>query len=215
MNDKQRVDVWYSLQSDYCYFLLDRLLWLSQRQVDVAIRPVLGLVLRMPEATRDRGEVEQQYFKTDTARTAAYLGLPYDYPNPSPIKFTPGSVWIAANEQPLIERLYRLFVGATRSGKGLPFLDLVGRGLWNGANPNWDRGNFLAKAMTTIGLNYDQVLDEIDWNDASEELETNHQAMLDVGHWGVPLMAYLGEPFYGQDRFDQLLWRMGITSTSR
>ena len=28
------------------------------------------------------------------------------------------------------------------------------------------------------------------------------------GHYGVPLMVYDGEPFFGQDRFDQLLWRM-------
>jgi len=34
--------------------------------------------------------------------------------------------------------------------------------------------------------------------------------MVSAGHWGVPLMVYKGEPFYGQDRFDQLLWRMGI-----
>jgi 2-hydroxychromene-2-carboxylate isomerase len=28
------------------------------------------------------------------------------------------------------------------------------------------------------------------------------------GHYGVPLMVYAGEPFFGQDRFDQLVWRM-------
>jgi len=25
---------------------------------------------------------------------------------------------------------------------------------------------------------------------------------------GVPLMAFNGEPFFGQDRFDQLRWRL-------
>lgn len=214
MSDKPRVDMWYSLQSDYCYFLLDRLLWLSAQQVDIVIRPVLGIVLRMPEATRDRGEIEQQYFLTDTERTAAYLGLPYVQPEPSPIQFVPGSIWVAAEEQPLIERLYCLFVGANRAGKGLAFLDKVGRGLWNGANPKWDQGSFLADSMAYIGLDLDQVLDSSDWNDVSEELRANHLAMLETGHWGVPLMSYQGEPFYGQDRFDQLLWRMGISSTS-
>ena len=28
------------------------------------------------------------------------------------------------------------------------------------------------------------------------------------GHYGVPLMVYEAEPFFGQDRYDQLLWRM-------
>ena len=28
------------------------------------------------------------------------------------------------------------------------------------------------------------------------------------GHYGVPLMVYEGEPFFGQDRYAQLVWRM-------
>ena len=28
------------------------------------------------------------------------------------------------------------------------------------------------------------------------------------GHYGVPLMVYGGEPFFGQDRYDQMVWRM-------
>ncbi len=210
MSKNQRVDVWYSLQSDYCYFLLDRLMKLSSAGVDVVIRPVLGIVLRMPEATQDRGEVAQNYFLTDTKRTAEYFGLPYSYPDPSPIQFEPGSVWIAAKDQPHIEYLYRLFVGAQRAGKGLAFVDVVGRGLWNGANPGWDTSIFLLDAMSELDLVHDTVLETTPWPEAQEELVKNHEAMLEAGHWGVPLMAYNGEPFYGQDRFDQLLWRLGI-----
>jgi len=150
MTRELRVDVWYSLQSDYCYFLLDRPIWLSSQGVEVVIRPVLGIVPRMPSATRDRGEIEQRYFKTDTLRTAQYPGLPYACPNPSPIEFVPGSVWVAAERQPRIERLYRLFVGANRMGKGLAFLDTIGRGLWNGQNPGWDRGDFLSDSLARI-----------------------------------------------------------------
>ena len=29
-----------------------------------------------------------------------------------------------------------------------------------------------------------------------------------AGHWGVPLIDFQGEPFFGQDRLDVLLWRM-------
>lgn len=210
MQDRPRVNVWYSLQSDYCYFLLDRLLALSAREAQVVIRPVLGIVLRMPEATHNRGEMEQRYFRIDTQRTAAFLGLPYAYPDPSPIEFEPGSFWTAADEQPRIERLYRLFVGANRSGKGMAFLDVIGRGLWNGANPDWDSSSFFADAMAKIGLDHDAVLDRTDWESAQTELDANHRAMLEVGHWGVPLMEYDREPFYGQDRFDQLLWRLGM-----
>ena len=34
------------------------------------------------------------------------------------------------------------------------------------------------------------------------------EAQREGGHYGVPLMVFNGVPFFGQDRFDQLKWRM-------
>jgi 2-hydroxychromene-2-carboxylate isomerase len=31
---------------------------------------------------------------------------------------------------------------------------------------------------------------------------------MEVHHWGVPTMVYEGEPFFGQDKIELLLWRM-------
>jgi 2-hydroxychromene-2-carboxylate isomerase len=39
-------------------------------------------------------------------------------------------------------------------------------------------------------------------------VEANQDAQRLGGHYGVPLMVFEGEPFFGQDRFDQLKWRM-------
>ena len=39
-------------------------------------------------------------------------------------------------------------------------------------------------------------------------IEANQDAQRAAGHYGVPLMALDGEPFFGQDRFDQLVWRL-------
>ncbi|MCP3968730.1 MAG: 2-hydroxychromene-2-carboxylate isomerase [Rhodobacteraceae bacterium] len=203
-----RVEVFYSLQSDYCYFLLDRLLGLSRGGVDVAVRPVLGGVIRIPDRYRGRQALEQRYFDTDTNRTAAFLGLPYAYPDPSPIAFEPGSLWVARGEQPRNERLNRLFVGAVRAGRGLEFLDHVGRMLWDGSTPGWDRGDHLARAMAAAGLEIGAVLAGNGWESVAQALAANDHALHTAGHWGVPLMVYEREPFYGQDRFDQLLWRM-------
>ena len=203
-----RVEVYYSLQSDYCYFLLDRLIGLSQSGVEVVVRPVLGGVIRLPERFLGRDQLEQAYFETDTARTAAFLGLPYAYPDPSPIRFKPDSLWVAEDAQPLNEYLNRLYVGAVNAGAGLGFLDSVGRMLWDGSTPGWDQGNHLALAMSACGLDRDAVLSDTPWDEARTVLEVNAEAMLDSGHLGVPLMVYQGEPFYGQDRFDQLCWRL-------
>ncbi|MBX2837680.1 MAG: DsbA family protein [Gammaproteobacteria bacterium] len=205
-----RIEVFYSLQSDYCYFLLDRLIKLEGQKIDIEIRPVLGGVLRTPERFQNRDKVEQGYFEIDTARTAQYLGLPYAYPNPSPIQFKPDTVWIAEEEQPRNEYLYRLYVGAVQAGHGLAFLHHVGRMLWDGSTPLWNEGNYLSKAMTAAGLEIEAVLEATPWSKARRLLDDNAQAMIEYGHWGVPLLVYQDEPFYGQDRFDQLLWRMNL-----
>jgi 2-hydroxychromene-2-carboxylate isomerase len=39
-------------------------------------------------------------------------------------------------------------------------------------------------------------------------IDANQEAQRAAGHYGVPLMALEGEPFFGQDRFDQLVWRL-------
>lgn len=39
-------------------------------------------------------------------------------------------------------------------------------------------------------------------------IAANQDAQREGGHYGVPLMVFEGEPFFGQDRFDQLQWRM-------
>jgi 2-hydroxychromene-2-carboxylate isomerase len=62
--------------------------------------------------------------------------------------------------------------------------------------------------MQQAGLNQDAVLEATSWQDAQSYLEQNATDILKDGHWGVPLMVYEGEPFYGQDRFDHLQWRM-------
>ena len=39
-------------------------------------------------------------------------------------------------------------------------------------------------------------------------LAENDQSLRAAGHWGVPTTVFEGEPFFGQDRFDMLLWRL-------
>ena len=39
-------------------------------------------------------------------------------------------------------------------------------------------------------------------------ISANQDAQRLGGHYGVPLMVFDGEPFFGQDRFDQMKWRM-------
>ena len=46
-------------------------------------------------------------------------------------------------------------------------------------------------------------------------IAASQEAQREGGHYGVPLMVYEGEPFFGQDRYDQLLWRMQANGLER
>lgn len=186
------------MQSPYCWFVLDRLKGLNARpDVTVMIRPVRPGALRLPDTFRDRSPMEMAYFEADVQRTAAFLGLTYAQPDPSPVVFEPGC-WVAAPNQPLVDRLYGLFAAACAQGQGLAFVDIVMPLIWDGRTRGWDA--VLESVVSPLGLTP---------VDATETVTANEAEMYATGHWGVPLMVYRGEPFYGQDRFDQLVWRIG------
>ena len=42
-------------------------------------------------------------------------------------------------------------------------------------------------------------------------IKANEAAQREGGHYGVPLMVLDGEPFFGQDRVEQLVWRLEQT----
>lgn len=209
------VDIYWSHQSPYCYFALDRILALRTRpDVSISLRLVLPGVLRNPGKFQNASSLEESYFFQDVRRTADYLGLPYGEADPYPVAMQPGTVFRAASEQPRIHHVYYLTAAADQVGSGWEFLDQVTRLIWDGTTSNWHRGDQLQNAVSRAGLNYDQLVRRAD--EQSEEFDhifaSNHQALLDAGHWGVPTFVYRNEAFFGQDRFDQLMWRMDLPS---
>ena len=206
------VDVYWSHQSPYCYFVLDRILALQAHEdVDVRLRLVQPGVLRNATAFQGRLPIEQDYFFRDVARTAAFLGLPYAEARPYPVEMRPGTVYRAAEHQPRIHRLNHLTLAADEVGAGWRFLDQVTRLIWDGSARNWHKGPALADALARAGLDMDDLERRAGGNGSRYEqiLAANHDRLLEAGHWGVPVFVFDKEPFYGQDRFDQLLWRMG------
>lgn len=211
----KHVEVYWSHQSPYCYLALDRILALNARPgVTVALRPVLPGVLRIPEVFADASEIEQRYFDRDVERTAAFLGKPYGEARPNPVAFEAGTLFRAAEDQPRIHRLYRLTAAAIERGRGWAFLDQVARLIWDGTCRDWDKGSHLRDAIERAGLGPAELLRqaEKDAERFDRDFAANHEALLEAGHWGVPTFVYEGEPFFGQDRFDQLLWRIGLDS---
>ncbi|MEX0305269.1 MAG: 2-hydroxychromene-2-carboxylate isomerase [Leisingera sp.] len=211
----QRVTFFGSLQSPYCYFALDRLdALVRDHGVEVVMRPVLPGVIRIPDAYADRGPKEQAYFSLDAVRTAAFLGLPYAEPAPSPVNWMPGSLWIATDEQARIKRLYNM-LWQVRGPDQYALYSALMRRIWSGQHPGWDQPEQIGALLSGCGLpealadQPDELLPE-----AEGYFAENQKAMFNAGHWGVPLFEYQGQPFYGQDRLDQLCWAIRQVQTA-
>ena len=205
-----KIDVYWSMRSPFCYLALDRILTIrKQYDVEVDLRVVYPMAIRNPDFFKTAPSHYRTYHLRDSNRVAEFLDIPYRRPIPDPIVQDMETNEVA-EEQPHIHALTRLAVAATEAGKGLEFQDQVMRLLWDGRTNNWHEGNHLSKAIARAGLNPDALKQAIEMDPDRYEaaIEENQAEQAAAGHSGVPLFVFLGEPFFGQDRFDILIWRM-------
>ena len=204
------VDVFWSFRSPYSYLATPRLVQLAaEYEVDVRVRIVLPIAVRIPGFFDTVNPLWPPYLMRDTMRIAQHESLPYGWPRPDPIvqDFATRKV---ATEQPYIYRLSRLGVAAAERGRGLPFIAEVSRIIWGGDVEGWHEGSHLADAAKRAGLDL-ATLDAAIVADAPRYdavVAENQRALEAAGHWGVPTMVFEGEPFFGQDRIDLLVWRL-------
>jgi 2-hydroxychromene-2-carboxylate isomerase len=204
------IDLFWSFRSPYSYLATPRLVEM-QREYDLIInvRPVYPLAVRSGEFFSQVNPLWIAYLLRDTYRLSQTLGLPYKWPKPDPVVVDP-STRAATPNQPYIHRLTRLGCAAAETPHGLDFLNEVSRAIWSGENENWHQGDHLAKASARAGLDLAELDRKIEADPDKYEaiIQANQKAHEDAGHWGVPTMAFNGEPFFGQDRLDVLLWRL-------
>lgn len=209
-------DLYWSFRSPYSYMVAPRLMAL-EAEYDVAcnVRPVYPLAVRTPEFFETRDPLWTPYFMKDVFREAAFLGLPFRWPRPDPVQQAPGVGY--RMQQPYIHRLTHLGVAAAQRGRGLPFVAEVAHTIWSGEVDNWHEGDHLARAAERAGLDYAELSAVADGqaDRLAQVVEANQVDQRAAGHWGVPMMVFGGEPFFGQDRFDQLKWRMEQAGLSR
>lgn len=204
-------DVFWSFRSPYSYLATKRLVAIAREyDVDVRIRPVLPIAVRIPGFFKQVNPLWPPYLMRDTTRIAEYEGLDYGWPRPDPIVQDFATREVAA-EQPYIHRLTRLGVDAVERGRGLPFIDEVSQIIWNGKVTGWHEGAHLAEGAARAGLDLAAMDAAVAADPARYDaiIEANQRELEAAGHWGVPTMVFAGEPFFGQDRIDLLLWRMG------
>jgi 2-hydroxychromene-2-carboxylate isomerase len=205
------IDVFWSFRSPYSYLATGRLVGLQREyDLDVRVRPVLPLAVRDATFFERVNPLWPPYVLRDTMRIAESLGIPYGWPRPDPIVQDYATRQVA-KEQPYIYRLTRLGVDAVLRGRGLPFIDEVSRVIWGGSVEGWHRGTHLGDAAARAGLDLARMDEAVESDPAKYDdiIAKNQADHLAAGHWGVPTMVFEGEPFFGQDRIDLLLWRLG------
>lgn len=204
------VDLYYSFRSPYSYLLLPALEQALQRyEFGVTIRPVYPLAIRTPDFFTRTDRLFAPYLLRDTMRVAQMGGIPYAWPKPDPVVMDMSTMSIP-KEQPYIHRLTRLGVAAVRTGNGFPFVRKITHVIWSGEVKNWHEGDHLARAASAAGFDLARLDAQIEADPAGfdAEIEANQKAQREAGHWGVPLMVFENEPFFGQDRLEHVLWRM-------
>jgi 2-hydroxychromene-2-carboxylate isomerase len=202
-------DVYWSFRSPYSYLVTQPLLAIERRyDVAVVVKPVLPLAIRTPEFFEHLNPQWAPYLMRDCKRLAEMQGVPFAWPSPDPVvqdratrRFPP--------EQPYIHRLTRLGVVASERGRGLAFIAEVSRLIFGGTR-QWHEGDHLAAAARRAGVELGdlEAVSAADTARCDARIKQNEAEQLAAGHWGVPLMAFAGEPFFGQDRIDVLLWRL-------
>jgi 2-hydroxychromene-2-carboxylate isomerase len=204
------VDVFWSFRSPYSYLATPQLVALqAEYDLEVVVRPVLPIAVRIDGFFKRVNPLWPPYLARDIYRLGQMQGTPIRWPRPDPIVMDIASGEVPA-DQPYIYRITRMGQAAAEAGKGLAYISEVGSLIWSGSTDNWHEGDHLAKAAQRAGLDPDALetaaRDDADRLDAA--IEANQKALENAGHWGVPTMVFDGEPFFGQDRLDVLLWRM-------
>jgi 2-hydroxychromene-2-carboxylate isomerase len=204
------IDLFWSFRSPYSYLATPRLVEMGRKwDLHINVRPVYPLAVRSGEFFGQVNPLWIPYLMRDTYRLSQMLGLPYRWPRPDPVVVDP-STRAATPNQPHIHRLTRLGCAAAQTPHGLDFLNEISRAIWSGDVDDWHDGDHLAKASARAGLDLATLDGQIAAEAGTYEaiIQANQQAHYDCGHWGVPTMAFQGEPFFGQDRLDVLLWRL-------
>ena len=209
------VDYFISYRSPFSYLSVDRVAQLEEDwDLTVNCRPVYPAAVRNPGLFSN--SQAGPYIFRDCQRTAEYHGIPFQWPRPDPIVQNLETMQIA-DEQPYIRRLTRLGAEAGRRGAGLAFYREVSTLIFGSGTENWHDGDHLADAAGRAGLDLAEMDRAVTEDEAAlEALIHENEAALDAtGHWGVPVLAVDGEPFFGQDRIDMAVWRLkqkGLTA---
>ncbi|HEY6759060.1 MAG TPA: DsbA family protein [Baekduia sp.] len=185
MSDR-RVELFFSFRSPYSYLAAPRAFALADRyDVDVVFRGVIPMVMRGQSVPR----AKSLHTLRDVAREADRLGMPF------------GRI-----HDPVGDGAIRCLVVAEHAvdvGRERAFVEEASRAIWGEAvEIARDRG--LRTVCERAGLEWEACRAALQDPALRARVEANTDALAALGHWGVPVLVYRGEQFWGQDRIEDL-----------
>ncbi|MCW5606393.1 MAG: 2-hydroxychromene-2-carboxylate isomerase [Burkholderiales bacterium] len=187
------IEFYFDFSSPYGYFAATRLEALAARHGrGIVWRPILlGAVFKITgQQPLPTIPLKGSYIKQELARTARLLGVPFKLPSKFPIAGQAPSrayYWLHDRDPvlavKLVHALFRAYFAEDR--------DI--------SNPE-----VTANVAAKLGLEKEGLLAALNDPAVKERLKTEVEAAIERGVFGSPFFIVDREPFWGQDRMDQI-----------
>ncbi len=180
------IDFFFSFRSPYSYLAGPRAFALPERyDVEIAFRGVIPMAMRgqsVPKAKR-------LHTMRDVAREAKRLGMPFGHVH-----------------DPIGDGAMRCLLVAEHAvdvGREREFVLSASRGIWAEAvDVAGDAG--LRLVCERAGLRWDDCQAALQDPALRARVDEDTEALGALHQWGVPVFVLRGEPFWGQDRIEDL-----------
>jgi len=191
------VDFYFSYRSPYSYLAAPRAFALPD-SYDIQLN-FFGVT---PMAMRGQSVPQAKRVHTirDTAREAARLGLPF------------GPVWDPIGEG--AERCLSIGKLATDRGLEKQWVLRASKAIWAQAVDMTD-DSLLQPICEAAGLVWSECKAAISDPEIARRVEADTSQLVALGQWGVPVFLFNGEPFWGQDRIEDLEVRLTEAGLAR
>lgn len=181
-----RVDFFFSFRSPYSYLAAPRAFALADRfAIAIAFHGVIPMAMRgqaVPLAKR-------LHTLRDAKREAVRLGMPF------------GRLHDPIGEGAL--RCLLVAEHAADAGRVRPFVLEASRAIWSQA-ADVARDEDLRPICEQAGLRWEDCAAALDDPALRARIDANTARLDELGHWGVPVFAFGGELYWGQDRLEDV-----------
>lgn len=209
------VDHFTSFRSPYCYLAMGRMAELQNNyNVRINVRVVYPIAVKNQQFFQDAPSYRYLHDALDMFRLGQFHGISIRLPVPDLVTQDPDTL-VVSDIVPETWDLVRCAAAAQEQGKAFPFTQLMMRRCWDGQTDNWM--DYIEESLTASGMDGPAVLEDVRANPDKYQkiIEGNETALHESGYGGVPNNVFRGEPFWGQDRIDMLLWRLKWNGLTR